>query len=161
MKKLLSISLFLTLTGTTLFLPTMAQCWPRHHWYDPGFDYHRWRGGYWFQGAYLNWYGWWWVVDSTWYYYPQPIYPYPNPNAPPAYYVQVQSAPAIVGPTTVQSAQLPTPAPSPSYSPGNSPASGPKPQQAFSYYCAATRSYFPIVRSCDSGWTAIPVKAPQ
>ncbi|MGN6669701.1 MAG: hypothetical protein ACTHKH_22430, partial [Trinickia sp.] len=27
-------------------------------------------------------YGWWWVVGGLWYFYPQPVYPYPDPFIP-------------------------------------------------------------------------------
>src|ERR1700704_3329048 len=37
-----------------------------------------WRGGQWRQTWHGGRYGWWWVVDSGWYYYPSPVYPYPD-----------------------------------------------------------------------------------
>jgi hypothetical protein len=37
-------------------------------------DIDRWRGGH---------LGWWWVVAGIWYFYPTPIYPYPDPYEPP------------------------------------------------------------------------------
>ena len=30
------------------------------------------------------WGGWWWVVGDGWYFYPAPVYPYPDPYVPPA-----------------------------------------------------------------------------
>ncbi|MGO8865555.1 MAG: hypothetical protein ACLQME_03545 [Alphaproteobacteria bacterium] len=36
-----------------------------------------WRGGLWRQEWHNGRYGWWWSVDGAWYFYPQPIYPYP------------------------------------------------------------------------------------
>ncbi len=44
----------------------------------------RWQGGHWVQGRHDGRVGWWWVVGPSWYYYPQPVYPSPNPYAPPA-----------------------------------------------------------------------------
>ncbi|MGH8279609.1 MAG: hypothetical protein ACRETQ_08625 [Gammaproteobacteria bacterium] len=58
-----------------------------------------WARGYWHRGYYGPRFGWWWVVGPSWYYYPAPIYPYPNPYVPP---VVVQTAPAQPGPAPVQ-----------------------------------------------------------
>jgi len=58
-------------------------------WHDR--DIHRfhehdidvWRSGRWFQGRHGGRVGWWWVLGDAWYYYPQPVYPYPDPYLPP------------------------------------------------------------------------------
>ncbi|HEY3916868.1 MAG TPA: hypothetical protein VGL83_03705 [Stellaceae bacterium] len=60
-----------------------------NHWH--GNDIHRfhdrdeaiWRGGRWFHGAHSGRAGWWWIVGGDWYFYPAPVYPYPNPLVPP------------------------------------------------------------------------------
>lgn len=52
----------------------------RFHEHDIG----RWRGGRWYQGRHIGRLGWWWIVGPTWYFYPAPIYPYPDPFLPPA-----------------------------------------------------------------------------
>ncbi len=41
-----------------------------------------WRGGNWHHSHHRGRYGWWWVVGGLWYFYPQPVYPYPDPFAP-------------------------------------------------------------------------------
>jgi hypothetical protein len=46
-------------------------------------DFDHWRGGRWFHGRHDGRLGWWWVVGSGWYFYPQPAYPYPDPYTPP------------------------------------------------------------------------------
>ena len=46
-------------------------------------DFARWRSGHWFHGRHGGRPGWWWVVGPTWYYYPRPIYPFPDPFTPP------------------------------------------------------------------------------
>ena len=51
------------------------------HFHDHDFAY--WRGGRWFHGAHGGRLGWWWVVGPSWYFYPAPIYPYPDPYVPP------------------------------------------------------------------------------
>lgn len=58
-----------------------------------------WNGGYWHRGWYGPRFGWWWVVGPSWYYYPAPVYPYPDPYIPP---VIVQTAPAKPGPAPAQ-----------------------------------------------------------
>ncbi|MGH8307201.1 MAG: hypothetical protein ACRER0_02930 [Gammaproteobacteria bacterium] len=49
----------------------------------PGFNAHIWYRGYWHRGWYGPRFGWWWVVGPSWYYYPAPVYPYPDPYVPP------------------------------------------------------------------------------
>ncbi len=46
-------------------------------------DLHVWRGGHWVHGRHGGRLGWWWVVGGAWYFYPAPVYPYPNPYVPP------------------------------------------------------------------------------
>lgn len=41
-----------------------------------------WRAGHWRHGNHDGRHGWWWVVGGIWYFYPTPIYPYPEPKAP-------------------------------------------------------------------------------
>jgi hypothetical protein len=81
---------------TGLVSPAVAQEW-RHDggWHDDrgwhDHDIHRfgehdfdwWRGGHWINARHGGRFGWWWVVGPQWYFYPQPIYPYPDPYAPP------------------------------------------------------------------------------
>jgi hypothetical protein len=47
-------------------------------------DFARWQHGRWFRGPHDGRAGWWWIVGDTWYFYPRPIYPYPDPYVPPA-----------------------------------------------------------------------------
>jgi hypothetical protein len=67
---------------------------PAEHWghYGPehwdgrsGWGWHgdveSWHGGHWFHGDHLGRLGWWWVVGDGWYFYPAPVYPYPDPYA--------------------------------------------------------------------------------
>ncbi len=60
------------------------------HWWRHGdirrfreADLHRWRSGHWAHTRHGGRLGWWWVVGGGWYFYPAPIYPYPNPYIPP------------------------------------------------------------------------------
>jgi hypothetical protein len=47
-------------------------------------DLGRWRGGHWFHGDHFGRLGWWWIVDGAWFFYPTPVYPYPDPYIPPS-----------------------------------------------------------------------------
>ena len=66
----------------------------REHWREgrfPAFprrDFGPWRGGRWFHGNHRRRLGWWWVVGDAWYFYPAPIYPYPDPYIPPSVVAQ-------------------------------------------------------------------------
>jgi hypothetical protein len=51
-----------------------------HRFRDHDFD--RWRGGHWFHGRRDGRFGWWWSVGPAWYFYPRPIYPFPDPYVP-------------------------------------------------------------------------------
>jgi hypothetical protein len=46
-------------------------------------DLGRWSAGRWYRGHHAGRLGWWWIVGGVWYYYPAPVYPYPNPYQPP------------------------------------------------------------------------------
>ena len=46
-------------------------------------DMEIWRGGTWFRGPHLGRAGWWWIVGGVWYWYPAPVYPFPDPYRPP------------------------------------------------------------------------------
>ena len=97
-----------------------------------GRDYDRWRGGHWEHGHHDGYLGWWWVVAGLWYFYPRPVYPYPDPYTPPV---------VVVQPTA--------PAPAPVV-----PSTPPAPQ--FWYYCDASKTYYPYVQSCPGGWRMVP-----
>jgi hypothetical protein len=85
-----------------------------------------WRGGAWRHDWYGGRYGWWWVAGGFWYFYPEPIYPYPT-YVPPA--IVVQQAPPV--------------------------PSGLPPAQ-FWYYCPDPQGYFPYVASCRVAWQQVP-----
>jgi hypothetical protein len=47
------------------------------------YDFHTWQRGRWHREHHGGRLGWWWVVGPSWYFYPAPVYPYPNPYVPP------------------------------------------------------------------------------
>lgn len=119
-----------------------APAWARqpHRWHGSivEFEAHNgpvWRGGSWHHGHHHGHYGWWWVVGGLWYFYPRPVYPYPDPYTPPVVVIERQASPPEPAP-----AQVPT--------------------QVW-YYCDAARAYYPYVATCPSGWRTVPATPPQ
>jgi hypothetical protein len=92
-------------------------------------DWALWRAGVWRHEVHDGRLGWWWVVGPNWYFYPEPVYPYPDPYVPPV---------AVIVPQTSAS-----PAPPP-----------PTPQ--YWYYCESAKGYYPYVPECPSGWRVVP-----
>lgn len=113
-------------------VPASGQARPGPYWHGGIDHFHEhdivvWRGGRWFHGWHGSRIGWWWIVGGAWYWYPAPIYPYPNPYTPPVV-VQAPAAPAV------EPQALP-----PTW-----------------YYCDHPAGYYPYVPDCASGWKAVP-----
>jgi hypothetical protein len=96
------------------------------HFHERDLDH--WRGGHWEHEYHDGRLGWWWVIAGLWYFYPQRVYPYPDPYTPPPVVVVQPSAPA---------------------------PSVPPPAQYW-YYCDAAKGYYPYVPSCPGGWRMVP-----
>lgn len=96
-----------------------------HHFYAHDFAY--WHGGYWAHSWYGGRFGWWWVVSGVWFFYPAPVYPYPDPYVPP-YFVVPPPPPDAAAATQTQ----------------------------FWYFCPASNGYYPYITSCPSGWQQVP-----
>jgi hypothetical protein len=134
MKRLGLILLLMTLAGGVCFTPVDAR--PRWGGHIDRFyqhDVHTWRRGSWFYGRHSHRLGWWWIVNGLWYWYPSPVYPYPNPYVPP---VVIQTPPAP--PVVVQ----------------------PQPQASVWYYCDQPAGYYPYVPECPGGWRTVPATPP-
>jgi hypothetical protein len=80
---------------------------------------------------------WWWVVGGLWYFYPQPIYPYPDPYMPPV--VVTQTVPVETSPSIVVA---------------------PAATSQSWYYCESTNGYYPYTASCAEGWKTVPATPP-
>lgn len=93
-------------------------------------DWGVWRGGHWSREMHEGRYGWWWVVGGLWYFYPSPVYPWPDPYVPPV---------VTLPPPQVQPASPPPP-----------------PQPQVWYFCTSTNSYYPYTPSCPEGWRTVP-----
>lgn len=81
------------------------------HYYVHDFD--RWHGGHWFHGPHGGRPGWWWVIGDSWYYYPAPVYPYPDPYALPMVVAPPGPPPVAVAPPPPPVASAPPPANAP------------------------------------------------
>ena len=108
-------------------------------------DIHIWRGGSWVHGRHEGRRGWWWVAAGIWYFYPAPVYPYPDPYIPPVTVIN-QQPPVVVAP------QAPAQAPVQPQSP---------PSAQSWYYCDSAKGYYPYVPSCPEAWRPVPVQPPQ
>jgi hypothetical protein len=92
-----------------------------------GPERHLWEGGSWLHDWHAGVFGWWWLVDGGWYYYPEPIYPYPT-------YVPAASfgEPALNAPPGVLAGQN-------------------------WYFCDNPQGYYPNVPNCSVDWRAVPI----
>lgn len=90
-----------------------------------------WRGGVWRHEWHDGRWGWWWTVDGGWYFYPEPIFPYPT-YVPPVIIAQ-PSPPVVTG----------------------------LPPAQFWYFCDNPRGYYPYVATCSVPWRAVPVTSSQ
>lgn len=121
-----AIGVGVTLVGASA--PAFAQWHDRDIRHFRDHDFGRWRGGRWVHGPHGGRNGWWWVVGGTWYFYPAPVYPYPDPYVPP-----VAAAP---GPPL--------------------PAAAPPPPAQY-YFCDRPRGYYPYVAACRVPWRVVAV----
>lgn len=103
-----------------------------------------WRGGNWYHGNYGGRFGWYWVVGGAYYFYPRPIYPYPDPYVPGAV---VASGPVA-------------PAPPPPSQPAAPVLQGQNLPSVW-YFCESSQAYYPYVAECASGWKTMPARPPQ
>ncbi len=91
MKKPAPSAILFTLSLACLATPAMADHGRDHHrehWRGDIHRFHehdwaRWHGGHWAHARHGGRAGWWWVIGPTWYWYPSPVYPYPDPYQPP------------------------------------------------------------------------------
>jgi len=103
-----------------------------HHWHGDIARFHEhdwglWRGGRWVHEIHDGRLGWWWVAGDSWYFYPAPVYPYPDPYEPP---VTVAVTPLAA------------------------PPAAPVPNSW--YYCEGAKGYYPYVPTCPGGWKKVP-----
>lgn len=137
----LAIPLTLAVSLPFLFGSSTGLALEREHWHGDIHHFHEhdirvWRRGRWFHGGHAGHLGWWYIVNGIWYFYPKPVYPYPDPYTPPVNTVVIQPAPMA----------QPMPAPMPA------------PRNYF--YCQNPHGYYPYVTGCYGGWITVPAGAP-
>jgi len=87
-----------------------------------------WTGGHWHHEWHNGRFGWWWFAGGIWYFYDEPVYPYP---------------------TVISTVTYPEPAAAPP--PPAVPAATPT-----YYYCDNPAGYYPYVPNCPTPWRAVP-----
>lgn len=85
-----------------------------------------WRGGGWQHAWHGGRFGWWWAVGGAWYFYPEPVYPYPLYASSVVFF-----EPAAVA----------------------APSGPPAP---YWYYCSYPPGYYPYVQNCTFPWQPVP-----
>jgi len=145
MKRNLKFILFFTLQACLFANDVMADPWrgrgEMHHFHER--DIHIWRAGAWYHGPYMGRIGWWWIVGGVYYFYPVPVYPYPDPYTPPV----IGPGPVVMTPPSAPAPVPPMP-PAPTMQAQNLPAVW--------YYCEASKTYYPYVSECAAGWKTVP-----
>lgn len=101
-----------------------------------GHDLAVWRGGHWGREMHDGRYGWWWNTGGAWYFYDQPVYPYP-----------VDVSPVVFGDDDGGDEGGGPGGPPP----GAPPLALPPPVQS-RYYCSNPPGYYPAVSSCPGGF---------
>ncbi len=94
-------------------------------------DFYAWNGGYWHHAWYGGRFGWWWVVSGVWFFYPVPVYPYPDPYVPSGFAAPPPPDDAAPAAATDQ----------------------------FWYFCPASNAYYPYVPACPTGWQQVPANS--
>lgn len=69
---------YLLLPFIALLLTSVACCGDRHkEYHNFTYTHEEWVKGQWFYGDRDGHIGWWWHVNTVWYFYERPVYPYP------------------------------------------------------------------------------------
>ncbi|HXC38725.1 MAG TPA: hypothetical protein VN667_07245 [Burkholderiales bacterium] len=138
-------------------------------------DLELWRRGRWIHDRHNGRFGWWWVVGGVWYFYPAPVYPYPDPFQPPTVVLGPEPSPPHYWyycgnpqgyyPYVAQCAvpwqrQLAGGAPVPAPSPPPPVITAPPAPQQFWYYCDNPAGYYPTVPQCPTPWRRVPANEP-
>ncbi len=123
-----------------------------YHHFGPG-DRALWAGGGWRHEYHDGRWGWWWFVDGLWYWYDQPVYPYPlvvSPviYAPPVAVVYDAPPPVVYAPPPEPVVVQAPPEPEPAV-----PAAAPP---RFRYFCP-DHGYYPQVQTCPTDFVRQPI----
>ncbi|WP_158898328.1 hypothetical protein [Burkholderia sp. L27(2015)] len=103
-------------------------------------DLERWRGGRWNNTCYNGRCGWWWFSAGQWYFYDQPVYPYPLAVSP-IEFIEPDAATEV--PAPIVQAPLRVAAP-----------------PTLWYYCDEPRGYYPTVATCTTQFRQVAAPPP-
>lgn len=93
-----------------------------------------WRRGAWHREFHDGRYGWWWFAGGAWYFYAQPVYPYPVVVSQVVYGEPEAAAPVVEAAPVVLA-----------------------PAPRFRYYCDNPAGYYPAVADCPTAFRKVPV----
>ena len=134
-------------------------------------DFERWRGGHWVHDRHAGRFGWWWVVAGMWYFYPTPVYPYPDPYEPPIAVAPPSEAPQYWYYCSNPSGYYPyvpecampwqrVPARPQPVAPAPAVITPPPEAPQYWYYCSNPPGYYPQVPQCSTAWQKVPANPP-
>jgi hypothetical protein len=115
------------------------------------YEHDLWVGGRWNKTCFAGRCGWWWFAEGQWYFYEQPVYPYPLTVSDIAYLEPIEVAPVIVAPQAPVMMAPPAPV-------MVAPPAPPQPAAPTWSYCESSRTYYPYVQSCPEGWKSVPAQ---
>jgi hypothetical protein len=114
-----------------------------------------WMNGRWIHDYHNGRLGWWWLAGGFWYFYPEPIYPYPTYVPPPEVVVNEPPPPPPGGYYPPPQGYPP---PSGGYGP---PPTGAPPPASYWYYCVNPPGYYPYIPNCAGPWKEVPTTPPN
>lgn len=116
----------------------------------------RWRGGAWRHARHEGKLGWWWIVGGdSWYFYSQPVYPYPDPYVPPEYFYlqpEYSDPDPYIPPVVIMQSEPIESTPDVVLAPSIA--------SQYWYYCESINGYYPYTTSCPEGWKTVPATPP-
>ena len=105
----------------------------------------RWTHGRWHHGRHNHRFGWWWFANGGWFFYDQPIYPYPGYVSSDAYYGEDYSDGGNYDYDYDGDS-------GDSYSDDSGAASA---NDGYWYYCRDPEGYYPDIRKCRTDWQRV------
>jgi hypothetical protein len=100
-------------------------------------EQNRWRHGHWHHGYHHGRYGWWWYLNGGWFFYANPVYPYPLYLSDNAYYDDYYYDDGD------------------HYDRDYDDYSGQPASDGYWYYCRDPQGYYPDVRTCRTDWQRV------
>jgi hypothetical protein len=106
-----------------------------------------WQGGSWHHEYHNGRYGYWWFAGGSWYFYDQPVYPYPVVVSEDVYVDPGYEDPGPQQPVYVQDSGPPPP-----------PPQQVAPPPGYWYYCDNPPGYYPYIANCGTPFRLVPAQ---